>query len=93
MSPVQSQPTLQRRAERFRPDDCNGDQDVTKARNNAIDLARYVKGSGNAVLWEPYFNNGDQRSAVSKVYQGVQNYDPNGNKYGIRSIAVSTTKT
>ena len=72
---VQSQQTLQRRAERFRPGDCNGDQDVTKARNNAKDLARSVKGSGNAALWELYFNNGDQRATVSNVYQGVQNYE------------------
>ena len=50
MSLVQSQPTLERRAERFRPGHCSGNQDVTNARNHAIDLAKYVKGKGNAAL-------------------------------------------
>ncbi|KAI4281532.1 MAG: hypothetical protein L6R38_003614 [Xanthoria sp. 2 TBL-2021] len=81
MNLVESQPNLQRRAKRFRPDDCNGNQDVTNARNNAKDLARHAQGSGNAALWELYFNNGDQRATVSNAYQGVQNYDPAGSKY------------
>ncbi|KAI4262400.1 MAG: hypothetical protein L6R42_002422 [Xanthoria sp. 1 TBL-2021] len=83
MNLVESQPTLQRRAERFRPGDCNGNQDVTNARNNAKDLARHAQGSGNAVLWELYFNDGDQRATISNAYQGVQNYDPASNKYSI----------
>ena len=94
MSLVQSQPTLQRRAERFRPGDCNGDQDVTKARNNAKDLARSVKGSGNAALCDLISTTAISEQPLAMSIKGYRTM-----KFStviivaLRSNALSRTKT
>ncbi|KAL8642761.1 MAG: hypothetical protein Q9226_008473 [Calogaya cf. arnoldii] len=93
MNLVESQPTLQRRAERFHPGDCNGNQDVTNARNNAKDLARHAEGTGNAALWELYFNNGDQRATVSNAYQGYRTMTLPATNTALPSNAVFKTRT
>ncbi|KAL8994766.1 MAG: hypothetical protein Q9169_005350 [Polycauliona sp. 2 TL-2023] len=74
---------LHRRAERFHPGDCKIEPAVNNARNNAKDLARRAQGSGNAALWSLFFDNNDQRATVSKAYQGVLDYDPANNAFGI----------
>ncbi|KAL8671613.1 MAG: hypothetical protein Q9168_003886 [Polycauliona sp. 1 TL-2023] len=83
MNLAKSEQDLQRRAERFRPGDCGNDPIVENARNNAKDLARRAQGSGNAALWSLYFNNNDQQATVSKGYQGVIDYDPMSNNFGV----------